>query len=51
MAILDVRSRGLDGLSVWVTDFEASWGKISFWAREVVNRDRVGGVLTGCRSS
>lgn len=39
MAILDVRGRRLDGLRVWVTDFEASWGKISFWARDVVDRD------------
>ncbi len=41
MAILDVRGRRLDGLKVWVTDFEGSWGKISFWARDVVDRDRL----------
>jgi hypothetical protein len=39
MAILDVRARGLDGLAVWVTDFEASRGQINFWAREVIDRD------------
>lgn len=39
MVILDVRRRQLEGLNVWVTDFEASSGKISFWAREVVDRD------------
>jgi len=41
MVILDVSRRRLDGLRVWVTDFEASPGKISFWAREVVDRDRL----------
>jgi hypothetical protein len=41
MTILDVRKRGLDGLAVCVTDFEASWGKISFWARDVIDRDRL----------
>jgi hypothetical protein len=41
MVILDVRQRRLDGLGVWVTDFEASHGKISFWAREVVDRDNL----------
>jgi hypothetical protein len=40
MAILDVRARRLDGLAVWVTDFEASSRKISFWARDVVDRDQ-----------
>lgn len=39
MVILDVRRRQLDGLAVWVTDFEASSGKIEFWAREVVDLD------------
>lgn len=39
--IFDVSRRGLDGLSVWVTDFEAVSGHLSFWAREVVDRDRL----------
>jgi len=39
MEILDVRARGLDRLAVRVSDFEGSWGKITFWAREVVDRD------------
>jgi len=41
MVILDVRDRRLDGLAVWVTDFEGSCGKISFWARDVVDRDKL----------
>jgi hypothetical protein len=39
MEILDVTARQLDRLKVRVTDFEASWGKIQFWARDVVDRD------------
>lgn len=41
MVILDVHARRLDGINVWVTDFEASHGSVSFWAREVVDRDRL----------
>ncbi|MBK8096746.1 MAG: hypothetical protein IPK26_06545 [Planctomycetes bacterium] len=39
MLILDVRARQLDGLGAWVTEFEASHGSISFWARDVIDRD------------
>lgn len=42
MTILDVRNRGLDGLTVWVTDFEGTSGSIRFWARDVVDRDEPG---------
>ena len=34
--ILDVSKRGLEGLGVRVDDFEASWGAVRFWAREVI---------------
>jgi hypothetical protein len=34
--IYDVAARGLEGLGVRVGDFEASWGAVRFWAREVV---------------
>src|SRR5262245_39914674 len=37
MCILDVRDRRLEGIKVRVADFEASWGKVSFWAREVLD--------------
>jgi hypothetical protein len=40
MAILDVRERQLDGLGVRVADFEASWGAVTFWARDVIDLDR-----------
>ncbi len=39
MRILDVRPRQLDGLGVRVEDFEQSWGKVSFWARDVLDLD------------
>ncbi|GEM77642.1 hypothetical protein [Vibrio sagamiensis] len=31
----DVSSHGLDGLTVYVGDFEATTGSITFWARSV----------------
>jgi hypothetical protein len=34
--ILDVSARGMEGVGVRVADFEASWGAIRFWARDVV---------------
>ena len=34
--IYDVSARGLEGLGVRVDDFEANWGAVRFWAREVV---------------
>lgn len=37
MCILDVRHRQLDGIGVRVADFEASWGKVTFWAHEVID--------------
>jgi len=40
LCILDVSSAQLEGLRVHVTDFEASPGKIEFWAREVIDRDK-----------
>ena len=39
MLILDVRRRRLEGLGVWVTDFEGNNGSVTFWAREVVDLD------------
>ena len=39
MIIFDVSRRQLDRLKVRVADFEASTGRITFWAREVVDRD------------
>ena len=39
MVIYDVRGRQLDGLGVWVDDDEAGWGKVTFWARAVVDLD------------
>jgi hypothetical protein len=40
MIILNVKGRGLERCSVWVTDFEASMGRIRFWARDVIDRDK-----------
>lgn len=39
MCILDVRHRQLDGINVRVADFEASLGRVTFWAREVLDLD------------
>ena len=39
MMILDVRKRRLDGLGVWVSDFEGTRGSVTFWARDVVDLD------------
>jgi len=39
MRILNVRRRQLDGLGVMVEDFEASSGRVTFWAREVRDLD------------
>ena len=39
LCILDVSARQLDGLRVRVADFEASGGRPTFWAREVVDLD------------
>lgn len=39
MEILDVRARQLEDVGVRVGDFEASFGSITFWAREVVDLD------------
>ncbi|MFT7676387.1 MAG: hypothetical protein ACI8QC_000358 [Planctomycetota bacterium] len=41
MQILDVSKRQLDGLNVQVADFEASWGSITFMAREVIDLDTI----------
>lgn len=40
MIIFDITERGYDRCSVWVTDFEASSGSITFWARDVIDRDQ-----------
>ncbi len=37
MQILDVSSRQLEGVAVEVSDFEASWGAITFMARSVID--------------
>jgi hypothetical protein len=42
MCILDVRHRPLEGIQVRVADFEASWGKVTFWAREALDLDAQG---------
>ena len=42
MEILDVSKRQLDGIRVHVTDFEATRGSITFWARDVVDLDSMG---------
>jgi hypothetical protein len=36
ICIYDVSARGSEGLGVRVGDFEASWGAVRFWAREVI---------------
>lgn len=43
MAIKDVRHRQMEGLGVYVGDFEASPGAVTFWAYEVVDLDTNGG--------
>ncbi|HEY1598017.1 MAG TPA: hypothetical protein VGG64_00345 [Pirellulales bacterium] len=40
MIILDIRDRKWDGLNIEVADFEASPGKILFYAQDVVDLDR-----------
>jgi hypothetical protein len=42
LCILDVRHRQWDGINVRVADFEASWGKLAFWARDVFDLDETG---------
>ena len=39
MQILDVSSRQLEGVAVEVSDFESSWGAITFMARSVADLD------------
>lgn len=41
MQILDVSGRRLDRLRVWVSDFEGTDGAITFWARDVVDLDKL----------
>lgn len=41
MEILDVSDRQLDGIKVWVNDFEASPGAITFWAYQVIDLDKL----------
>jgi hypothetical protein len=40
MEILDVRKRQMGGIGVRVGDIEASFGSITFWAREVEDLDK-----------
>jgi hypothetical protein len=40
MIILDIRDRHWDGLNVEVADFEASRGRILFYAQDVVDLER-----------
>ena len=40
MEITDVRHRQMQGISVRVGDFEASWGAVTFWASEVEDLDQ-----------
>ena len=42
MEIKDVRHRQMEGLGVYVGDFEASSGAVTFWAYEVVDLDAPG---------
>jgi hypothetical protein len=44
MVILDVRARQLERLNVRVIDSEGTWGSITFWARDVVDRDTLDAV-------
>lgn len=39
MYFSDVSARGLEGLGVRVSDFEASSGRVQFWARAVIDLD------------
>jgi len=39
LVILDVTSRGMEGIGIRVDDFEASRGSVTFWARTVVDLD------------
>lgn len=39
MEILDVSDRQLCDTNVWVNDFEASHGAITFWAKNVIDLD------------
>jgi hypothetical protein len=39
ICIRDVRARGMEGIGVRLTDFEASPGRVSLWARTVIDLD------------
>jgi len=41
MEILDVSNRQLCDSTVWVNDFEATQGAITFWAKNVIDLDEV----------
>lgn len=36
LEILDISDRGLENINIWVSDFEASSGAISFYAKDVI---------------
>jgi len=40
MEILDVKSRQMTDINVWVNDFEASQGAVTFWAKSVIDLDK-----------
>ncbi len=40
MEILDVSKRQLENINVWVNDFEASNGAVTFWAKSVFDLDK-----------
>ncbi len=36
LKILDISNRGMENINVWVTDFEASQGAVTFYAKELI---------------
>lgn len=40
MEILDVKNRQMADINVWVNDFEASQGAVTFWAKSVIDLDK-----------
>ncbi|MBL4770903.1 MAG: hypothetical protein JKY61_07130, partial [Planctomycetes bacterium] len=42
MAILDVSDQQLGDLNVHVADFEGTRGALTFWAKDVLDRDAIG---------
>lgn len=46
LSVIDVRARGMEGVRVQVTDFEAHGGGVRFWARDVTDLDKTDHRLT-----